>query len=327
MVVFLHRLMQMTQLTSRHSLLLGICFCIYWLKPINISAQSLKLGFLFRPGITLGTDYSQAASFRDTSNYSLAKYKLQATIPLGTKVKLNLNKLDLNASQTFLTLNASQRNPGFSNSDIQNQKLITLAAGITRLQVGIRNGLWLYSANVYVTENKTSLKESPQLNALGYLAKIKLNNLKFIYFYGLAGGYNYKKPILLPIGGFTTKIGKKFRMTAILPIQANFSYKANKKASIGIGSTFSGFNSMFREGTNLVLNYREIRSYASINYKISRNWKLNFEGGLSSWRKMTFRDQNNTLYDFPIESSLYGSINFQYNFGKSLFGIKLDGVD
>lgn len=290
-------------------------------------AQSLKLDFLFRPGVTMGMDHYTPSSFRDSSKFSMNKYRFQATIPLRTKFNLNLNKLDVNASQTILTLNASSRTPQFENSSIESQNIYTFAAGITNLKVGLRNGLVLYSANVYVAENPNTLKSDPQINALGYVAKIKLNNLKFIYFYGLAAGYNYERPILLPLAGFTTRVAKDLRITAILPLQTTLTYKVDKKTKINLGTTISGFNSVYRDQSNELLNYRQLKNFISVDYKLSRKAKLHLEGGYATWRKMNFREGKNDLYDFKVNPGPYMSINLNYSIGKSLFGLQLDGMD
>ena len=46
---------------------------MYLVSSSGIS-QSLNLGFLFKPGITVGGEYTPEANFNDTSNIQLNKY-------------------------------------------------------------------------------------------------------------------------------------------------------------------------------------------------------------------------------------------------------------
>ena len=104
------------------------------------NSQSLNLGFLFKPGITITTEYTSPASFNDSSSFRITKYSINTTIPLKTKIGIDLKKLNLKANQIFLTLNGSVRAPYFSNSTITSQHIYTSSIGITSLLAGIKNG-------------------------------------------------------------------------------------------------------------------------------------------------------------------------------------------
>lgn len=292
--------------------------------PLFCSAQSLNLGFLFRPGIVVGGEYTGDAAINDTASFGITKYRMQATIPLKTKLGVNLKKLDLKASQTFLTFNSSLRQPTFSNYSFQNQNIYTFSAGITSLTAGIRNGIWLYSGNVYFSESANTLGLRP--NALGYIAKIKLNDLKFVYFYGAAAVYNFGKPLAIPIAGFSTKLTSNVRLTAILPVQLKLSYTLTKKSNIELASTVSGFNAVYRDSSDIVLNYRHLKNNFVFNTKLASHLKLSVEAGVSTLRKITVIKSDG----YPSLSpgvAPYVSASINYTFGKSLFGMKLEGVD
>lgn len=291
------------------------------------SAQTLNLGFLFRPGFTAGMESTKKSNFNDTSDFGINKYRIQATIPLKTKLTADFKNLKFSARQTFLTLNASTRTPEFSNSVIESQNIHTFSVGITGLRAALFSGLWVYSANIYVSENENSLTSSPQINGMGYLARIKLNNLKFIYFYGLGAVSNYGNISAIPIGGFTTKISKKTRLTAILPIQATLSRKIFKTAKLSVGSTLSGFNSVYRNGPDENLNYRQLKNHITLDAKLSKNGKISLEAGYGTFRKISFLKDNDEIYHLNPKSAPYVSLTFNYTVGKSLFGLKLDGVD
>lgn len=294
----------------------------------NLSiSQSLNLGFLFKPGVTVGGEYTAPASFNDTSEFQISKYRTQLTLPLKTKLGINLKKLDLKMSQTFLTVNTSMRQPNFSNSTLQNQGIYTISTGITHLSAGIRNGVWLYSGNIYMSESSKTKGSKPQINALGYFAKIKLNNLKFIYFYGAAGVYNFGRFIPVPIAGFTTKLNKKWRFTAVLPVQIKLTYKIKKGHSLDFGSTFSGFNAVYRDQNDVFMNYRQLKNHVILNSKVAKQFNLSVETGLSAWRNISFQDKDKNSVDFNVKPAFYTSISLNYTFGKSLLDMKLEGVD
>ena len=304
-----------------------IIFSLILLFPLQHKAQNLNLGFLFRPGVTVGGEHTQQSALTDSSTFGLNKYRFQATIPLKTKLNVDFKNLDIKASQTFLTFNASLRTPNFSDNSIENQNIQTYSAGITSLRAGLFSGLWVYSANVYVSENKESMKSNPQINGMGYLARIKLNNLKFIYFYGLGAVSNYGKINAIPLAGFTTKISKKVRLTTILPLQINLSRKISNSSKITLGSNISGFNSVYRNGTDELLNYRHLKNHLTLQTKIAKHGTLSLEGGYSAFRKISLLKNGNESFTYKPKATPYLNVTFNYSIGKSLFGIKLDGVD
>ena len=298
------------------------------LAPTLGFSQSLNLNFLFKPGVTVGGEYTAPASFNDSSTFQINKYRAQVTLPLKTKLGVDLKKLDLKASQTFFAFNGSLREPNFSNSAIQNQGIYTVSTGVTHLTAGIRNGIWLYSGNVYMSESSKTIGSKPQINALGYIARIRLNNLKFIYFYGAAAVYNFGRFIPVPIGGFTTKLHRKWRLTAVLPVQLKLTYKIKPGHSLDFGTTFSGVNAVYRNSNDVFMNYRQLKNHVVFNSKISSKFNLSVEGGLSAWRRIDFfGDSDSDLLNFNVKPAFYCGINLNYTFGKSLLNMKLEGID
>lgn len=315
-------------------LVLTLSFLITY---IFCSSQSLNIGFIFKPGFTFGGEYTSPAPINDTSTFQINKFRAQFTLPLKTKIgvkadkndilKLKFKKIDIKASQTFFMFNTSVRQPHFENIAFKNQHIYTVSTGITRLSAGIKNGIWMYSGNIYISESAKTITNKPQLNALAYATKVKLNNLKFIYFYGVAGIYNFGRFIPVPIGGFTSKIGLKWRITAILPIQMKLTYKINKKNNIDIGTSFNGFNAVYRDIDDVFMNYRQLKNHIILNSKVGKQFNLSVESGLSTWRNITFIDKNKNSSPFNVKSAFYASISLNYNFGKSLLNMKLEGVD
>jgi len=291
-----------------------------------VSSQSLNLGFLFKPGVTLGGEYTAPAALNDSTDFQINKYRAQLTLPLKTKIGVDLKKLDLKASQTFLMFNTSVREPSFTNSLIEKQSIYTISTGITHLTAGIRNGVWLYSGNIYMSESAKTIGIKPQINGLGYIARIRIPSINFIYFYGAAAVYNFGRPLAIPIAGFRYKFDKKWVLTMVLPVQAKLAYKIKKGHNIAIGTTLSGFNAIYRDQNDVLMNYRQLKNHLIFNSTISDKINLSIEGGLSAWRNIEFRTNDNST-DYNIKSALYGSISLNYTFGKSLLDMKLEGID
>lgn len=296
------------------------------------TSQSFNFGFLFKPGITVGAEYNPEATFADSGSFSYMKYRTQLTIPLKTKLDVSLKKLDISSSQTFFTFNTSVRDSkiGFGNEQFHSN-IYTGSVGITLLKAGLRKGIWLYSANLSISESENSIQSNPKLNFLGYLVHIKLGGLKFIHFYGAAAVYNQGKFIPAPILGFNVKLAKKTRWMLILPIQSKITYKISNKNSVDFAVTLSGFNSVVKDKfltneTEAILNYRHLKTFIGYNQKIGKTFRLITEFGFSSLRTLKFSE---SLYDnsYKISPTPYIAVSLQIKFNKSLLDNFAEGVD
>lgn len=300
-------------------------------------AQSSYISFLFKPGLNIGTEYTLPAEINDTAKFQISKYRIQFVLPLRTKIGIDFKKLDAKASQLFLTFNTSLRTPDIGLFS-KKQPIYTGAVGLTGLSASIRSGLWIYSANLYFSESKGSIS-TPTPNFLGYIVRIKLNDLRFIHFYGAALLYNQGRVIPIPLLGFTYKLRKDMRMTLVIPVLIKFNYKFSNKANLNFNSSLSGFNSVLRKNSYfgddfLTINYRHLKNYASINYKFNNRFKAIAEVGFSTFRKLSFVEANDKIFmrkgkreTYKIKSAPYAAISLHYNFGSSLFESKIDGID
>ncbi|MCH8319235.1 MAG: hypothetical protein IIA88_12215 [Bacteroidetes bacterium] len=291
--------------------------------------------------MSIGTEYTLPAEINDSasSSFQISKYRAQLVLPIRTKMGISFKKLDAKASQLFLTFNTSLRRPDIGLFN-EKQSIYTIAVGVTGLSASIRSGLWVYSANLYFSESKGSTS-SPTPNFLGYIARIRLNNLRFIYFYGAGLVYNQGIVIPIPLLGFTYKLNKDWRVTLIFPVQAKLTCKFSKKANINLISTLSGFNAVFRENSYfgedfLTINYSHLKNNVSFNYKFNSNFKIIAEAGITTFRKLSFLEKDSKIYffdakkakeNYTIRTAPYAGISLYYNFGNSLFESKIEGID
>ncbi len=301
------------------------------------SGQSFRFGYLFAPGATIGGEYAMPATVNDSLSFDLARYRAQLTIPLKTKVKtdLNFDKLkkldfsgvDLKARQDFLMFNYGQRYPGFEGFATDNQNIHTVSVGYTGISAGLRKGIWIYSANIYLAESAESFGTGFRPNALLYGVRVRLNNLKFIYFYGAGAVYNFGQFLPVPIFGFTNKIGKNLRLTAILPVQVSLSYKLSKTFKVEQINTLSGFNPVYVTAASQ-MNFRHVKSNITFLMKLDKGFSASLEGGYSWWRGLNVYDKPfHFQSDFDMKPAPYLSLNINYNLGRGLLESKLEGVD
>jgi len=303
-------------------------FIIFLIGSTASFAQSFNAGFLFGPGLTMGVDYVPDAAINDSTNFQFTKYKVQYVLPLKTKFgvkgldlkNFSLKKLDAKASQIFLNTRFSVIQPSQNNTDFY-ENIYSGTLGITAITASIKNGIWMYSANVYFSENSTTITESPMPNFLGYIANIRIKSLKFMYFYGASLAVNQGKFVPIPILGFSAKLNSKFNATLLFPVQAKITYKASKNIKLELASNYDVLNTIYREGSsfqnnNNSINYSQLKTYIGLNTKLNNNFDLFFEGGYSSFKKV-----NAIHSDFSqnVDASWYGSFSIRYRFGKSVF--------
>lgn len=294
----------------------------------NTNAQSFNLDFLFSAGLTLGADHIPNSSINDSTDFQFTKYKAQYVHPLKTKFgvkgldlkNFSFKKLDAKASQIFLNTRFSVIQPTLSRNNYY-ENIYNGTLGITAVTASIKNGIWLYSANLYLSESETTLTESPMPNFLGYIANVRIKSTKFMYFYGMSLTVNQGKFFPIPIFGLSAKLAPKLNATLLFPVQAKITYKASKNIKLDLATTFDALNSVYRtgsafQGNDNSLNYRQLKSYIGLTTKLNKQFELIFEGGYTSFKKI---NAINSDYSQAIDASMYASFSIRYRFGKSVF--------
>jgi len=309
----------------------------YFLIPIfllfaltsNVIGQSFNVNFLFNPGITLGSEYLTPTAINDSIDFKLNTQTVQFVIPLKTKFGVkgltfkdfSFKKLDAKASQLFLTSKVSASEPLYTENNTFST-IYTVDIGFTAVSASIRKGIWLYSANIYFSENTKTLTKNPVPNFRGYMAKVKIKSLDFIYFYGGSIIVNQGKFIPVPLFGFRKSLSPKINTLLIFPVQATINYKASKKIKLNLGVNFKGLNPIYREGSALqnndnTYNFRQLKTFIGVNGKLGKHIKLTSEFGYSSLQKIYGVSSGSSQSVAPTP---YVSISLNYHFGKSVFG-------
>lgn len=295
----------------------------------RIFGQSFHVNHLFSPGVTVGVDYPMSSSVNDSTSFQLVKYKAQFVKPLRTKFGValkdfDLKKVDAKASQLFVAAKFSVAKPSLTNHSFED--IYKGELEFTAITASIRNGIWVYSANIFAEESATSLKKYLTPNFRGYIAYINIKNLKFIYFYGAAVVLNQGRFLPLPMAGFRAKLNKNFKAEVIFPVHVKLNQELNKTLNIDLASYFSGINTVSREGSfyqndDNTLNFRELKTYLALNAKLAKHYKLKAEVGYAFFRSIHGISND---YQQKVNPGAYFSLSLNYNFGNSIFGNFID---
>jgi hypothetical protein len=300
-------------------ILLRIAFSSY--------SQSFNAGFLFDPGLTLGTEFMPNSAVNDSVDFKLVKYKFQVTLPVKTKFGLpnlsfkdfSFKKVNAKASQLFVSANFSVHQPSFSSGN-NFSKIYTGGLGVIAVSGNVKKNTWLYGGNIYFSENKTTITRSPNPNLRGYLLKVNLKNSNLIYFYGASLTFNQGKYYPIPILGARIRLSKRLNTNLVFPIQLKLIYEVNKKTHIDLATNLDGINAISREGSsfkniNRTTNYQQLKSYFGINTKFGSHYKVFFETGYVSFREIRTINRD---YTQTISPSFYFSFSINYHFGISV---------
>ena len=292
---------------------------------VSSFSQSLQ----FSSGLTYSSEFHGAAQVNDSIDFNFNKHQLQFIFPLKTKINLDLKNLDfkkmnLSSSQLFLTSKIGLNQSSFSGKSTNN--IYKASIGITGLNAGIRQGIWVYSANLYVDESDKSYKENLVPNFRGYGARVKVKSFDFIYFYGAGLVVNQGKFYPVPILGLQKRILRnwipyKTKLKIVFPLELKVNIEPLKFLNIDFGANFDGINTLYRQDSyfsnnNKSVNYRQIKYFSSINFKIKSTFKLRIEIGSSESQSFKFYDGKTQ----EIESVHYVAFTLNCQFGKSLFG-------
>lgn len=293
-------------------------------------AQSFNVNRLFNAGATFGVDYPSMGAIDDSTDFQMTKYKFQFVKPIRTKFGValkdfNIKKADAKASQLFLASKFSVAQPSITNAQLEN--IYKGEIEFTAITASVRNGIWVYAANIYFEESNTSLNQSFTPNFRAYTAYINIRNLKMVHFYGATLVVNQGRIVPLPLIGFRAKLNSKIKAEFIVPVHFKFNYSLSRKIDFDLAAYFSGINAVSREGSALqnddnTINLRELKTYFAANARFGKHFKLKMELGYAFLRRL---HGINNDYKQNIASAPYVSFSLNYNFGHSVFGSFING--
>ena len=292
---------------------------------VEVVAQSFNVNSFFNAGATLGVDHPTPGTIDDSTDFQMTKYKFQFVKPLRTRLGIalkdfNMKKADAKASQIFLATKFSVAQPFITSAQLDN--IYKGEIEFTAITASIRNGIWVYAANFYAEESNASLNQSFTPNFRAYTAYINIRNLKMVHFYGATLVINQGRIVPLPLVGFRAKFNARTKLEFIVPVHLKLNYALNRKVNFDLAGYFSGEGSVLQNDDNTV-NLRELKTYFAVNVKFGRHYKLKVETGYAFLRKL---HGINTDFKQDVASAPYISFSLNYNFGHSVFGSFINGV-
>jgi hypothetical protein len=294
-----------------------------------VLSQSLNVDFLFNPGITLGTEYLSPSALNDSTDFQLSKYKFQFSQPLKTKVgvkgfdlkKIDFKKMSVKASQLFLDYNLNIIQPNLSSNN-SFETIYRGGLGLTAVTASTKSGIWIYSGNIFASENKTTFSENFVPNFRGYIANVTTKDLKTFYFYGGGLLVQQGRFVPFPLLGIKTKLANKLRLEVILPVHLRLNYRINKKINIDGVVSYNGINTVYLQGSVINGNdqtvyLRQLKTNLSLNAKLSKQYKFKLDVGYSSLQQLySWNDKSGQ----SLNSAPFVCVSLNYYFGKSVFG-------
>jgi hypothetical protein len=320
---------------------LSTLLLVFLLAPAAVFGQGIDLVQIFRPGIKLGGEYIPKADFKsgaalaDSATFGAMRGNVQIIVPLKSRFEISLKNIDVRAKQSFWTINASYRQPKFSNMQ-RTRELYSFSTGITGVKAGLRSGLWFYTVQVGMNEDlKTFGQWRP--TAGGLVAKLHIASLSSAFIYGIGGFYNNKQFLPVPILGYFKRFSRKSNFMLVLPAQIRFGYTPSKSVRLSWQASPAGFFSGFSnapdtlftsKGQRLLMSYRQIKLSMALTVRFSKNARLLLEGGYLSARQIRFSDaDNNRLAKYKIEPTPFAGFTLQLNLGKALLDSQDFGVE
>lgn len=259
-----------------------VLFSFIFLHSLEIRAQlNVALNQLFKPNVRLRYQILPTQSWHDSVRLGYRQATLAGIIPLGGKADVKLKELKIQAHQTFLNVAIGGRQVEMTNLK-ENARLGNFSLGVTHVRGRVGKGVWLYSAQVGGIANQ-AIQEKRNFFGLGAIAKIQIKGLRKQNIYGVAIVIAQNNIIPVPIAGWNRKLGKRWDMALLLPIQANISYKAGKKTTLEWQNGFSAF-AFPTEATQI--QYFDVRSSLELTQKLHKNWQIIAEAGIIPFRRL-----------------------------------------
>ncbi|GAA4274507.1 DUF6268 family outer membrane beta-barrel protein [Aquimarina gracilis] len=143
--------------------------------------------------------------------------------------------------------------------------------------------------------------------------------------FGVGYGPAFGKPQLIPVVSFKSKIDETWSYSLGSP-KTTINYRINPRHSV---SAVVGFNGLFGNVSsttnipeiglidNTKLQYNSLDTGINYLYRIQPNWTTIVKLGYSPWNQLKILDnENNEIYDFEPNGSVFISMGLKYNLNK-----------
>ncbi len=298
----------------------------------RVSAQQLSLSRLFYPNFTISADYLPTASLKDGGSFGLQRSRGFGLVPIQSEVGASLNqrlKFDVKIRHTVLLAQYSQINPTFDEKLQPASGYKSATLGVIRMQASLRDRLWVYAVGGGITESNETFF-TPQPHLFGGAARLHVLGLQTQIVYGTAVVYNQKFRII-PVFGINKRFAKDWRITALLPFQADLNYRVSPWFNLDLIGAYGGFSGGFQQisssSTEKLLrrqNYQHVKVSLAANAHLFTVLNVSVEAGAAGFRRLrTFNSaQENLSTDTPAVGPYLG-VSLRYITSRSTISSKL----
>ncbi len=146
-----------------------------------------------------------------------------------------------------------------------------------------------------------------------------------LFTFGIGYGIALGEPQLIPIVSFRKKVNETWSYFLGIPrtkLNYHFDQRHTLSTEASLNGLFSNISSSinFQElgsFTDTKLQYNSLDTSLNYVYQIQPNWTTVVKIGYSPWNQLKILDnENNEIYDFEPDSSLFISIGLKFNLNK-----------
>lgn len=306
-----------------------VLFVLLILVSPVLMAQQFSLSRLFYPNITLKAEYVPETTFGDNQRFGYNRTSFQGMLPLRSEVEAGIGfrkKLDLQARHTLMLANFTQLNPTLNGTTQPNSGFKTASVGLVMLKASLRDKLWVYAGGGGITESNETFF-TPQPFLWGGAARMRILGLQTQLVYGSVIVYNQKFRVV-PVFGLNKKINKHWKVSALLPFQADARYSPNKWLAFDMIGAVGGYSAGFQEisGSEKLLrrqNYQHVKFSLAASAHVLNVLNVSLEAGLTTFRQVrVFNSSRENLLSYAPAPAPFLSASVRYITNKSKLSSK-----
>lgn len=308
---------------------IAISFIVLLTATSQLFAQNNSLSQLFYPNVTLSTETIPSTSIGNNHRFGMTRSTILGFVPLSTEINVGIGigkKWDIQAKHSFLVANLAQINPTIDSKETPTGGYKSAMLGVLQLKASLRDKFWLYGGGLGLTESNETFF-SPQPYLWGGVARMRIFGLNSQIIYGTAIIYNQKFRII-PIFGFNKKLGADWRISGLLPFQANVTRKVNEWFSLSGNAVLGGYSAGFQEIANNEKlprkeNYQHVKFTVAANAHLLKVFNITLEGGLVGFRHLKHFNASgdNISTEYPATAPYFGA-SIRYITSKSKLSSK-----
>lgn len=292
-------------------------------------AQQFSLSRLFYPNITLKAEYVPESTFGDNQRFGYSRTSFMGMLPLRSEVEAGIGfrkKLDLQARHTLMVANFTQLNPTVNGTTQPSSGYKTASVGLVMLKASLRDKFWVYAGGGGITESNETFF-TPQPFLWGGAARMRILGVQTQLVYGSVIVYNQKFRVV-PVFGLNKRLNNHWRVSALLPFQADVRYSPNKWLAFDMIGAVGGYSGGFQEiaASEKLLrrqNYQHVKLSLAASAHVLSVLNVSVEAGLTTFRQVrVFNSSRENLLSYSPSPAPFLGASVRYITNKSKLSSK-----